>query len=251
VPRLGALYMTMEPKLRQLPTRRALTEGDIITPAFRLEHDRRLEIYYAPLDWLRPTARLAVVGITPGKATMLLAYQTMVNGLASGRSASSVLNDVKAAAPFSGFRARLVQWLDYVGVHRHLGLESADQLWTAEGRRYFHPTSALRYPVFVGGKNYSGAAPSLTHNPILSQYIDRELGPELAKIPDALVVPLGLRVDEAIGRLIQAGALDSARCLVGFPHPSGSNGAKTQQWTDNKSKLKRKVTDWFREHPVH
>jgi hypothetical protein len=240
----------MEPKLRRLPTRRRLVAADVIKPAFRLDHGRQLEIYYAPMDWLRPTARLAVVGITPGKETMLLAYQTLVDDLAAGQTPGAALNDVKAAAPFSGFRPQLVEWLDYLGIHTYLGLNSAHQLWLKDGQRFFHPTSAVRYPVFVAGKNYNGTAPSLTRHPVLQRYLDHELAPELAKIPDALVVPLGIRVDEAMTRLIQAGALDSARCLVGFPHPSGSNGHKRRQWAANKTKLRRQVAAWFREHPL-
>jgi hypothetical protein len=87
----------MEPKIRRLPARRRLTEADIIKPAFRLDRDGRLEIYYAPLDWVRPTARVAIVGITPSKGTMLIAYQAVSDGLAAGRSAARVLDDVKGS----------------------------------------------------------------------------------------------------------------------------------------------------------
>jgi hypothetical protein len=240
----------MEAAIRQLPTQRPLTDADVLKPAFRLERDRRLEIYYAPVDWLRPTARIAVVGITPGKGTMVLAFQTVVDGMAAGRGSSSVLDEVKAAAPFSGFRPLLIQWLDHLGVASHLGLSSAAELWTGAGRRYFHPTSAVRYPVFVAGKNYGGTSPTLVRHPILVRYIDNILAPELARIPDALIVPLGVRVDEAITRLVDAEALDPARCLVGFPHPSHANGVKTRQWAENRVKLKRKVAAWFAQHPV-
>jgi hypothetical protein len=250
MPRLGPLFTQMEPRIRRLPVKRPLTTADIFKPAFRLEQHGRLEIYYAPMDWLRPTARIAIVGITPGQATALIAYQTAVAGLAAGHSPARLLNDVKAAAPFSGFRAQLVQWLEYLGVHRHLGLTSAQALWTDEGRRYFHSTSAVRYPVLADGKNYNGTSPTLAKHPLLTHYVDEVLGPELAAIPDALVVPLGVRVDEAIARLISAGALSASRCLVGFPHPSGSNGHKTKQWEANRAGLKRKVTRWFREHPL-
>jgi hypothetical protein len=248
VPRLGTLYPTMEPKIRRLPARRRLTEADIIKPAFRLERGGRLEIYYAPLDWLRPTARVAIVGLTPSKGTMLIAYQAAVDGLAAGRSAARVLDDVKAAAPFSGFRPQLVRWLEQLRIHHHLGLKSALELWDGKGRRLFHPTSAVRYPVLKNGDNYSGAR--LAQNPLLVPYIDDLLAPELARIPKALVVPLGVRVDEALKRLIDADKLDPTRCLVGFPHPSGRNPYAADQWATNKKKLKRKVAAWFRDHPA-
>ena len=240
----------MEPAIRRLPKRRALRYADVIKPAFRLERDGRLEIYYAPVDWLRPTARLTVVGITPDKDEMLRAFQTVVDGLAVGRRPATVAADVQGAAPFSGFRPLLVEWLDYLGVGRHLGLASADELWAGAGRTYFHPTGAVRYPVFVGDQNHSGTNPRLTRHPLLLHYVDTVLGPELARIPDALVVPLGLRVDDAIARLVQAGKLDGARCLVGFPHPSGSNGVRYRQWAQNRAGLKRMVSAWFRRHPV-
>jgi len=176
---------------------------------------------------------------------MLIAYQTAVAGLIAGRSAESVLNEIKSQASFSGFRSHLVQWLEYLDIHHRLGLGSAHELWSRKGERYLHPTSAIRYPVLIGGKNYNGTSPSMTRHPALRRYLREVLAPELAEIPNALVVPLGVRVDEAIALLIDEGRIESARCLVGFPHPSGSNGHKTKQWTANRAKLKRKANAWF------
>lgn len=240
----------MEPKIRRLPKRRELTYADVIKPAFRLERAGGLEIYYAPMDWLRPTARLAVIGITPDKDTMRLAFQTVVNGLADGRRPSRVADDAMAAAPFSGFRPLLIEWLDYLGVGRHLDLASASELWDGAGRKYFHPTSAVRYPAFVDGENYTGSTPRLTRHPVLLHYVYTVLAPELARIPDALVVPLGRRVAEAMTQLIETDKLDAQRCLVGFPHPSGSNVGRFDQWDENRAGLKRKLTAWFQTHPA-
>jgi hypothetical protein len=77
-------------------------------------------------------------------------------------------------------------------------------------------------------------------------YVFDVLGPELAQIPEALVIPLGIAVDEAIAGLIREGKLDPARSLVGFPHPSGRNGHKGEQWERNRARLKRKVSAWFK-----
>jgi hypothetical protein len=84
VPRLGDLFAAYESKIRGLARRHPITEADVLKPRFRLEHDDRIEIYYAPLDWLRPTARIAIVGITPGKDTMTIAYRTAAHSLAAG-----------------------------------------------------------------------------------------------------------------------------------------------------------------------
>jgi hypothetical protein len=250
MPRLGVLFAAYEPKIRRLPRRRPIDAPDLLRPSFRLQRDGRLEIYYAPMDWLRPGARIAIVGITPGKDTMLIAYQSAADGLAAGRTPASVLNEIKSKASFSGFRGLLVQWLDYLRVHRHLGLSSAAALWTAEGQRYLHPTSAIRYPVLIGGKNYSGRNPSIVRHPILEPYVRDLLAPELAQIPDALIVPLGGAVEQALDLLISEGHIDATRCLRGFPHPSGANGRKTAQWASNKATLRRKTSSWFKAHPV-
>jgi hypothetical protein len=167
VPRLGNLYPLFEPKIRRLPKRRAVGERDLITPAFRLGPPGRLEIYYAPMDWLRPSARVAIVGITPGLGTMQIAYQTTLDGLAAGRGPAAVLNEVKARASFSGFRVQLASWLDWLGFPEHLGLSGSIQLWDRSGQQLLHPTSAVRYPVFVKGKDYGGRSPGLMKHPIL------------------------------------------------------------------------------------
>lgn len=85
MPLLGDQFAHYEPRIRRLPRRRPLEDRDLTKPQFLLDREGRLEIYYAPVDWLRPTARSAVVGITPGKDTMRIAYQTVVDGLAARR----------------------------------------------------------------------------------------------------------------------------------------------------------------------
>ncbi len=140
------------------------------------------------MDWLRPAARLAIVGITPGNGTMVIAHQTAVEGLAAGRSPAAILNEVKSRAVFSGFRHPLITRLEYLGVHRHLGLQSAAELWTPAGERHLQSTSAIRYPAFVDGEDYGGRTPALTSSPVLRRYVCELLAPELARIPDALVI---------------------------------------------------------------
>jgi hypothetical protein len=50
--------------------------------------------------------------------------------------------------------------------------------------------------------------------------VEQILLPELAELPHALIVPLGVAVNAT---LLDAG-VDPSRCLYGFPHPSGANG---------------------------
>jgi hypothetical protein len=95
--------------------------------------------------------------------------------------------------------------LEYLGVHRHLGLQSAAELWTPAGERHLQSTSAIRYPAFVDGEDYGGRNPAVTSSPVLRRYVCELLAPELARIPDALVIPLGVSVDAAITLLVGEG----------------------------------------------
>jgi hypothetical protein len=248
VPQLDGRFPAYESQIRRLPRDRPITESDLLTPGLRLEHDDRLEIFYAPMDWLRPAARIALVGITPGKQTMRIAYQTAIDGLMAGRTPASVLNEIKSKAAFSGFRPLLVQWLDYLGVHRHLGLPSTAALWTREGQRCLHATSAIRYPVLIAGENYDGRHPPIARHPILQRYLRDCLAPELSMIPNALVVPLGASVEAALTLLVNEERLEGDRYLAGFPQ-SGANGSKTAQWATHKAHLRQKVEAWFGAHP--
>jgi NTP pyrophosphatase (non-canonical NTP hydrolase) len=246
VPVLGDMFERFESRIRRLP--RIVSDDDLLRDTFLLHREGSLEIYYSPSDWLRPGARLAIVGITPGRDTMRIAYQTVVDGLRAGKSVDRVLDDVKLAAAFGGFRTQLNVWLTQLGIYRGLGLDDADDPWL-EGAPLIQPTSAVRYPVFVAGRNYSGRNPDLVKSPVLREYLFEVLAPELEQIPESLIVPLGDKVSEALHLLGAEGRLDLDRCLIGFPHPSGNNGHRMRKWAENRNSLERKAKRWFASHP--
>ena len=72
---------------------------------------------------------------------------------------------------------------------------------------------------------------------MLRRYLVEMLAPELERIPDALVIPLGVQVAAGIAHLGEAGLISPARCLVGFPHPSGQNGHRMKHWRTNRAGL--------------
>ena len=62
----------------------------------------------------------------------------------------------KNAASFSGpMRSNLVRMLVHFGLDGWLGLGSTMELFSP-GNRLAHFTSALQFPVFVEGRNYTG-----------------------------------------------------------------------------------------------
>jgi hypothetical protein len=103
----------------------------------------------------------------------------------------------------------------------------------------------VRYPVLTGEDlgNWSGTRPPISE-PALSDIVRDVLAAELASIGDALVVPLGVAVEKALCALAADGQLDPARCLFGFPHPSGLNAQGPARYREAQPRLRRQVTIW-------
>lgn len=99
---------------------------------------------YAPVNWLCPTARIAVVGTTPSANTMPIAYQTAARRLAAGGGARAALQAVKRTAAFSGFRFRLIKRIDALGVASYLGTASSAAQFELPHARLLHATSVRR-----------------------------------------------------------------------------------------------------------
>jgi hypothetical protein len=141
-------------------------------------------------------------------------------------------------------RKILVTMLDGIGVASGLGIDSTAALFEIN-QDIASFTSAICYPVFVNGTNYSGANPPLVKEPLLRAFVCSVFGATVDMVPDALVVPLGGSARVATEFLINEGRLDARRCLLGFPHPSGANGHRVRQYQSGRETLRRKVHDWF------
>ena len=88
-----------------------------------------------------------------------------------------------------------------------------------------HFTSALHYPVFVNGANYSGT-PDLLRTGILRGWIDTVLAEEMRRLPDAIWIPMGPKPAKALRYLSAQGLIDPIRIFDGLPHPSGANAER-------------------------
>ena len=199
----------------------ATLEREIAAPDhLRLSSDHRLTVAYAPFDHVVPTARIVIVGITPGRQQMRNALLESRRLLRAGASLAEALAGAKVHASFSGaMRSNLVAMLDFIGANRLLGIGSTAALWS-EASELVHFTSALRYPVFVDGANYSGN-PDMVRTPFLRDHLDRWFGSEVDQLRNAIYVPLGPKVDEAVRRCVPG-----EQVLSGLPHPSGANAER-------------------------
>jgi hypothetical protein len=190
----GGLFSRFAPLIRELPSG-PLTPAELLNDGFLLTREGRVSIYYAPFEHLRRTARIVLVGITPGFTQMAIAYQTARDGLQADLSSEEIFDRVTNQASFAGsLRLNLARMLDTIGLPAVLGIDGSAQLF-AERSDLLHSTSALRNPVFVNGKNYTGSLPSI-ETPFLAHEVESLLTPQLDALPSAIVVPLGGAANE-------------------------------------------------------
>ena len=239
----GSLWAEMLRDLRRLPERR-LQRTDLLRPEFLLARQGRLSVYWIPFERLNPHARVVLVGLTPGYGQMEKAFTAARDAIRDGRSTAEALACIYERASFAGtMRVNMVRMLDAIGVADALGISSSAELFDRYGE-LVHTTSALRYPVFVGGKNYGGSNPQVRQSQLLKGYVRSLLAPELRAVPNALIVPLGRAVEQCIQLLVADGSVDEPRCLFGFPHPSGGNGHRVQQFRANEARMRHEMLVW-------
>lgn len=202
----------------------------------RIAKEGNVESYYIPFDYLTPTAKVVLVGITPGKTQLLNALLSVQNSIKKGLSGDAVLKIAKDEGAFSGtLRKNLVQLLDYIGLDKKLGITSTASLFNTNAH-LVHTTSVLRHPVFIEGKDYSGSTPNMMKHPIMVDLIERYLKEEIRQLPNALYIPLGPKVCKVFYSLVEDGLLRSDQILFGLPHPSGANAERIAYFMGNKEK---------------
>jgi hypothetical protein len=165
---------------------------------------------------------------------MRIALATAREALLAGASEAEASAQAKREASFAGtMRNTLSKMLDHIGLQAVLGSESCQEIWDTPGA--VHYTSALRYPVFVEGKNYSGT-PKPLKTPVLRQFIATELAAEARMLPNAVWLPLGGGATDALQYLVETGVLARERVFDGLPHPSGANAERVAYFMGRKQR---------------
>jgi len=229
--------------IRALPTGTDYTKEDLISEQFLIEKQGSLSIYYAPHnEVINTSARIVIVGITPGWSQMKKAFEAASQSFGTGAALEEVLQQAKRSAGFAGsMRRHLNQMLNEIGVPDAFGLESAEELFDYRSD-LLHTTSIIKYPVFNNEKNYTGHAPKMNHVEMLSRYVNEIFPEELSLIKgNYLLVPLGKAVSETLQELAVNKKIPDQCCLFGFPHPSGANGHRAKQFAEEKERLKKIV----------
>lgn len=198
-----------------------------------LETQGSLSVVYAPFDYVNTAAKVVLVGITPGRQQAVNALVEVRRQLVLGNSLGAAAKAAKELASFSGsMRLSLVAMLDHIQLAPKLSLASCSALFGSSAE-LVHYTSALRYPVYVDGQNYSGN-PSMARHPVLARQVRDYLAAEARLLPEAIWIPLGPAPTVALGMLADQGVIQSSRILTGLPHPSGANAERIAYFLERK-----------------
>lgn len=195
-------------------------------------------VFYAPFESVNESARVVICGITPGLQQAANALTEARRLLLRGMDADAASCQAKAVASFSGeMREALVLLMNEVGLNDWLEIESCAELF-ADRAELVHCTSALRFPVFVGGKNYSGS-PKILSSAFLRNQLEFGLGEEVALLPkNCAYVPLGDTPASALKFLADNGLIRHEQILDGLPHPSPANRERIAYFLGEKPKEK-------------
>jgi hypothetical protein len=229
--------------LAQLPP--GLPEKDLERPELLLHRDKKIDVYFAPLDYVNSSAKVLLVGLSPTRAHLHLAVTVVADRLRAGASPDESLAAVNTMETFAtSTRANLIRMADGIGLHSALGLRSCAALFD-ERTDLISATYAISHAVFVRspgrlGRNYAGAPP-LEGHPLLSAIATQVLAANAAMTPGALVVPLG-NVATIATRMA---GLAPDRVVDGFPHPSGANGHRLTDFKDRQGAMRATVSRWF------
>ena len=187
--------------------------------------DRKLDLVYAPFDYVNASARIAIVGLTPGARQAKDAIEAWLAATCTGCAPEEALAQAKRTASFSGpMRRNLVAMLDAINVPRLLGIDGCSTLWEGNAD-LVHFTSVVRYPLFLDGANWSGTPDLLRTEPIRG-WFETYAPSEFRQLTSALLIPLGDAVSRALHHLADLGHVRRDCILSGLPHPSGANAER-------------------------
>lgn len=210
-------------------------QGDPQSQSLLMHRDGELEVYYAPFEWVNPSAKVVFVGMTPGKVQANNALVEAQRALVDGLPASEVLRRAKHFGAFSGtIRPRLIALMDHICINRWLGLHSTEDLF-GDASDLLQTTSLLQFPVFCDGENYT-STPRPPKNPLLRMHMRDHFGEMAKAMPDAVFLPLGSAASEGIEWLTGLGYLRKERVLHGLPHASKANAERVAYFLGEKAR---------------
>lgn len=231
--------------LTNLPPIMTLNKEQLLIDELHIEDVSSLKLYYAPHnDVVYRDAKLLIAGLTPGFQQMQLALAAAQAAIWEGENNETACFKAKRQARFAGtMRNNLILMLNNIGIHHWLELDDCTDLFEKYAH-WLHSTSMIRYPAFYNGRNYSGTQPDVINNEAIRSYALEHMRQQVTLFPQTPIIPLGRKVEAIMSLLVMEGSIDEANVLWGFPHPSGANGHRHQQFADKQSSMRQQVLRW-------
>lgn len=206
-------------------------------PEFVIASDDRYSIRYTPFEQINATARLVIVGITPGPNQLDEAYRETQRLLRLDVPRDQLLRDIKKAGAFGGasMRPNLVRMLRHFRFADALGIDDEASLWSANAH-LFHATSVIPHAAFRRDRKFAGSFEEIRQSRVLWECFWDCFASTLPQInPSALYVGLGPTVEAALTWCVSEGLLSARQVLGSFPHPSTESGSQVDYFLKRKT----------------
>jgi hypothetical protein len=232
----------------------------VLHPSTSLDEDTKYRLFYIPFEHVNKSARLVIVGITPGLTQLQKAYDAIKVGTRAGLTPDALLADAKRIGAFGGpsMRPNLVRLINETGISRALGIIDANELWD-DRSDLLHATSVVPHAAFHNsGKMFNGSFDEVLNSRALRTSFESDFVPTLSDIrPGAMYIGLGPTPRAALDWCVKRGYIASHQVLGSFPHPSTNSGSQVAIYLGEKpfEYLKPKdpvrhrtyLVDWARE----
>ena len=194
--------------------------------SFVLGQEGEYSLYYVPFEYLNASARLVLVGITPGPEQMKCAYAEAHRLLLMGVSETEALRQVKQSCGFKGMRDKINEMLDHFEIPSCLGVPSASLFWTAQFNQ-LHATSIVPNAAFKGDAYFNGPFNRILDIRLLREQFEEFFVPSIHQInSEAVYIGMGPVVDDALRWCVERRILNPRQVLGYFPHASGQSGSQ-------------------------
>jgi hypothetical protein len=193
-----------------------------------LASDGRDQIFYIPFEHVNTSARIVMVGITPGPEQIVLAYRTVSSKIKVGLADEKILVDAKKHGAFGGptMRPKLLQMTKHFRFAELLEIEKEEQLW-ADRADLLHSTSVVPHAAFRKGKMFAGSFDEIQRSNIFRESFERDFVRSLSALsPDALYIGLGPTPLAALDWCVGQGLVRANQVLGAFAHPSTNGGSQ-------------------------
>ena len=211
-----------------------------------LASDGRYELVYMPFHLVNRSAKLAVVGITPGPTQRDLAYASVQESLHLGLPDEQVFARAKQSAAFGGpMRKNLIRMLDHFRFPQMLGVANSADLWGKDAH-LLESTSVVPHAAFKGRAMFAGSFEEVMASPVLRGCFEADFVLSLGALePDTLFIALGPTPLAALDWCVQRKLLGAEQVLGAFAHPSAGAGTQIDVYLGA-----RKAEDLHENDPV-